>query len=189
MNRIFSKQVEVTALPKRRFSRTTLVLAFLLFGVLTSGLVFFFFYSSAVPIGRRAVYSGFFVEVNAGRCGNIEVLDPSGSDLFVLAGTQVVAVKDLTVADLLIEGFEQFTFDRNVLRKGASANDCGFAKFNDEGEILSLTISRYSELGLRFSASRSGPFLEMPVTTEEFSGQFGEPDDWLYVYHERGDWR
>lgn len=105
------------------------------------------------------------------------------STFFVQLQGNPKAVRDIDSDDLVQLGFTRdgigFMKLYNPIYSSASVDS--------KGKLVNLYLVHVEEARVPFSASPNGPFLELPVSREEFEKQFGKPLSTRYSYPNPND--
>jgi hypothetical protein len=137
----------------------------------------------SIPDGVYDDYPGFSAKFTGGRVFELYINPQEKPNLYLNTGRSVKNVYDICEQDLLDLGFTKgYTGYIKMTNPIYS-----FASLSTEGRLKHLSLVHVEEARVPFSASPDGPFLELPVSRQEFEKQFGKPLSTRYSYPNPND--
>lgn len=133
--------------------------------------------------GSRPDYGTFVLSLNQGTIREITFNDvvegPVG--FYIQIGNAIGNIKEIRPEQLSILGFKKSPIEIN----GGFVFETGVPQVGKQYSYAVYRVSQLLELkiahqGIKFSASKDGPFLEIGCTFEEFQKQFGKPKRWVH---------
>lgn len=148
------------------------------------GLVLFLSIVGArLPNGKYLDYEGLTARQSGVEIYTLNIDPNKCREIFVLIGKSPKRLRDIEEEDLVQLGFVKDRFGYMKRSNPIYSR----AKIDDHGFLTVMNLRHVEGARVPFSASPDGPFLELPVSREEFEKQFGKPLSTRYSYPNPND--